>query len=66
MTAKEILKEMVRRTYHCVNHDDLTDLEKKIAKMLISEGILGIKNYIHSNVDDDYSEYRMNNEYFSE
>lgn len=66
MTAKEILKEMVRRTYQCVSHDDLTDLEKKIAKMLISEGILVIKNYIRYNVDDDYSEYRINNEYFAE
>jgi hypothetical protein len=66
MTPKEILKEMVRTTYHCVNLDDLTDSERKIGRMLVREGILIIKEYIRYDLDDDYSEYRMNNEYFVE
>lgn len=60
MTPKEILREVVSRTYNFVHRDDLSTTERRIAGVLVEEGVLKIER-------DEYGEqYLINQKYFAE
>ena len=66
MTPKQILAMVVERTYNGVMTDDVTETEKRVARILVSEGVLKIKTFSYDDEVSTYGEYRINDQYFAE
>ena len=66
MTPKQILEMVVDRTYNGVMTDDVTETEKRVARILVSEGVLKIKTFSYDDEVSTYGEYRINDQYFAE
>jgi len=67
MTPKEILKEVVSRTYNFVYKADLSPSERRTAELLEREGVLEIEEFEDED-EDSVSEkmYTINKKYFEE
>lgn len=69
MTPKEILKEVVSRTYNFVYEGDLSASERMVAKLLVRQGIIEFQKFEDEDGDEDgISEkmYKVNKKYFEE
>jgi len=67
MTPKEILEEVVSRTYNFVYKADLSSSERRAAELLEREGVLEIEEFEDED-EDGVSEkmYTINKKYFEE
>lgn len=65
MTPKEILREVVSRTYNFVYKNDLSPSERRTAELLEREGVLEFEEFEDED-EDSVSEkmYTINKKYF--